>query len=62
MKEDKNEKKARLPYEKPVVKAIDLAAEEVLVVGCKTDGAVAGFGNDPAPFCSAPTVCHGQGS
>lgn len=27
---------AKLPYQKPRLRVIDLAAEEVLVVGCKT--------------------------
>ncbi len=61
MKETARKNKAKLPYEKPELKTIDLAAEEVLVVGCKTDGSVAGFGN-AGPFCTIGLLCHGEGS
>lgn len=36
MKSEQKQKKTRQPYEKPRLRTIELAAEEVLAVGCKT--------------------------
>jgi hypothetical protein len=46
----------KLPYEKPKLRVIDLAAEEVLGIGCKTVGTTA-TGATP---CAAG--CHQTGS
>jgi len=48
----------RQPYEKPVVLTIELAAEEVLAVGCKLAG---GPGGPIAPTCTA-APCFAAGS
>lgn len=49
----------KLPYEKPVLRSIELAAEEVLAGGCKLDKSIrAGFGR---PACVA-RPCVGRGS
>ena len=34
--QQKKDKTPRLPYEKPRLRIIELAAEEILAVGCKT--------------------------
>jgi len=46
------------PYEKPRLRTIELAAEEVLAAGCKTMGAQAG----PVPPSCVISNCAGQGS
>ncbi len=46
------------PYEKPRLRAIDLAAEEVLAVGCKLDG---GPGGPIGASCTASS-CFAAGS
>ncbi|MEW5736900.1 MAG: hypothetical protein AB1921_18800 [Thermodesulfobacteriota bacterium] len=61
MTQDDPEGGKKLPYEKPVLRSIELVAEEVLVVGCKTAGGVKGFSN-PGPSCTMPVRCHGVGS
>ena len=43
----KNENKAKRPYEKPAVRTIKLAAEEVLGVGCKTSQGGFNVGGSP---------------
>ncbi len=49
-------------YEKPVLRIIELAAEEVLAVGCKTQQVgTSGFGNGKA-ICTFPRQCYGPGS
>ena len=35
MKKDTINKKEKQPYEKPVIRTIELVADEVLAVGCK---------------------------
>jgi len=55
---EKNSKKRS--YEKPALRKIDLAADEVLVVGCKVPAPTSGFGN-PAS-CILPIRCYGPGS
>ncbi|MBI9082902.1 MAG: hypothetical protein JEZ11_04845 [Desulfobacterales bacterium] len=47
-------------YRKPVLVTIDLAAEEVLAVGCKAPS-VHGF-NNPGNTCRAPKRCLANGS
>ena len=55
-------KKEKRPYEKPVLRIIELAAEEVLAVGCKTQQVgTSGFGNGKA-ICTFPRQCYGPGS
>ncbi len=49
---------AKLRYEKPRLRAIDLAAEEVLAVGCKLDG---GPGGPIGASCTASS-CFAPGS
>ncbi len=46
------------PYEKPSFRTIDLAAEEVLAVGCKLDG---GPGGPIGASCTASS-CFAAGS
>ncbi len=53
---DKKLKKTR-PYEKPRLRIIELAAEEVLAIGCKTSSSSALL----APTCTA-NRCVGLGS
>ncbi len=48
----------RQPYEKPCFHTIDLAAEEVLAVGCKLDG---GPGGPIGASCTASS-CFSAGS
>ncbi|MEM7349307.1 MAG: hypothetical protein AAF657_00780 [Acidobacteriota bacterium] len=48
----------RKPYEKPHLRTIDLAAEEVLAVGCKLD---AGPGGPIGASCTAAS-CFAAGS
>lgn len=45
------------PYQKPRLRTIELAAEEVLAVGCKATAGIGGFGNPvscTAAGCSSP--------
>ena len=48
----------RKPYEKPVLRTIDLALEEVMAVGCKTATGPSNFGGT---YC-ADTFCAGASS
>ena len=50
MKDDVNIKNTKKVYEKPCLRSIELAAEEVLAVGCKTQG---------SPSVGRPT-CNGR--
>jgi len=53
------------PYEKPDIKAIELVADEVLAVGCKTSIAGSGGKGKPVapPFsCTGPSACYSLGS
>ncbi len=52
------ESKTRQPYQKPRFRTIDLAAEEVLAVGCKLDG---GPGGPIGASCTA-SACFSAGS
>ncbi len=56
--DDKN--KCKTAYKKPKLRVIELAAEEVLVAGCKTAA------SPPAPFnpaaCDVATFCAAPGS
>ena len=62
MEDEKKQTPAKKPYEKPVLRVIELAAEEVLAVGCKTKPpGPRAFGN-PTPACIVPRTCFGQGS
>jgi hypothetical protein len=59
MNEEREGKKGKRQYEKPALRAIELAAEEVLAVGCKTisSGSAPGGG----PPCMIRN-CSGRGS
>ena len=59
MKADKKEQECKQPYEKPLLKSVELMTNEVLAVGCKgsSDTAVRSGG----PPCWASN-CQGQGS
>ncbi|MBW1988180.1 MAG: hypothetical protein JRI97_01400 [Deltaproteobacteria bacterium] len=58
---NKDQQKSRRPYEKPRLTAIELAADEVLAVGCKVASGVRGFDN-AGPSCAMPRRCYGPGS
>ncbi|HTZ17834.1 MAG TPA: hypothetical protein VMB78_05280 [Dissulfurispiraceae bacterium] len=58
MKTDKKVGGARQKYEKPLLRTIELIAEEVLVVGCKTTSGTAV--NNPA--CGVANRCNHLGS
>lgn len=60
MEKDSSEKTKRV-YEKPKLRTIELVADEVLAVGCKTKHGVRGFGN-PGPQCRVPRRCYAIGS
>jgi hypothetical protein len=49
MKSDEEKEKRKKPYEKPRFTAIELAAEEVLGVGCKLGLGGSAFGGTPCP-------------
>ena len=52
----------KLPYEKPALRTIELAADEVLAVGCKhKPPGPRAFGN-VAPACIVPRQCFANGS
>jgi dissimilatory sulfite reductase (desulfoviridin) alpha/beta subunit len=53
-------KKDKRIYEKPMLKTIDLAAEEVMAIGCKLASGGSNVGNPAA--CTAPVVCVQAGS
>lgn len=58
----KKERKGKKPYKKPLLRKIELAAEEVMVVGCKQ---VTGAGNPGGPLsCITGGIgpCQGAGS
>ena len=54
----------RKTYEKPLVRVIELNADEVLAVGCKTNGtATKALGNNfPIGTCYIPRKCLAVGS
>jgi len=49
----------KFPYEKPSLRVIELAAEEVLGIGCKLDGATPFV---PTGVTCLDTPCNVQGS
>ncbi len=53
------EERHRKTYEKPVIRDIDLVADEVLGIGCKTQTGGYAFGG---PTCLMPTQCFQSGS
>ena len=57
-RQDASTGEPRLAYEKPHVRTIDLAAEEVLAVGCKLDS---GPGGPIGASCTASS-CFAAGS
>lgn len=58
MKFDQEKEKSKIPYEKPRLRVIELAAEEVLAAGCKQVSGGTAFGASP---CIAGP-CAGSGS
>ena len=58
MKLDQVNKEAKKHYERPMLRIIELAADEILSVGCKTSTGGRAFGAIP---CVAGS-CAGQGS
>lgn len=63
MSQENEQEKQR--YEKPDIKVVELVADEVLAVGCKTPVAGTGGKGKPAvpPFsCIGPTACYSRGS
>ncbi|MBW1743971.1 MAG: hypothetical protein JRJ47_11200 [Deltaproteobacteria bacterium] len=58
MTSEQDKEKTKLPYERPRLRIIELAAEEVLATGCKTAGASTGVGVTPCTLGS----CAGEGS
>jgi hypothetical protein len=49
------------PYQKPEIKIIDLVADEVLAIGCKTPTTVTVASSGPGPGCLAQN-CSNNGS
>jgi hypothetical protein len=61
MKSDEKKQKKKQPYEKPRLRTIELAAEEVLATGCKTlSSGPTNFGGQP--FCGISSSCVLDGS
>ena len=56
--QDKKQNKNKKDYQKPEIQVIDLAADEVLAIGCKTTTSV-GYS---AITCFNPSQCSGPGS
>ena len=57
MKFDQEKEKSKRPYEKPLLSVIELAAEEVLGVGCKLASGGSAFGwptNCIGSSCASP--------
>ncbi len=52
-------KKKKKPYQKPEIRVIDLAAEEVLAVGCKT-ATHPGTGLSPITCVASPCAAIGS--
>jgi hypothetical protein len=59
METEKKKEMEKRPYERPRLRRIELAAEEVLVVGCKSQSGGIAYLNPPP--CSAHH-CAGPGS
>ena len=61
MKHNSDEEKGKYTYEKPRLRVIELAAEEVLGVPCKANPTKSGKVGQFPPRCGVP-ACSGQGS
>ena len=59
MQFDGKEKQGKKTYQKPKLRIIELAAEEVMAVGCKTDHSGIAAGQ---PFPPCVPSCSGYGS
>lgn len=57
-KTSRPEHDTKRPYEKPLLRTIDLASEEVLAVGCK----MAGSGGPVSPVSCTSSSCFAEGS
>lgn len=55
-----NKAESKLKWEKPEIKVIELAAGEVLALGCKHDTGGLAWGNQPA--CGLGVPCSVPGS
>lgn len=62
MTEDSKCKKAKLVYEKPKLREIELAADEVLAVGCKVQNKGQNGFRNRLPSCWVPRHCYARGS
>jgi len=60
MTTEDNRKKAKQAYNKPKLRTIELAADEVLAIGCKVKF-TRGFANPPKR-CRIPRRCFRRGS
>jgi hypothetical protein len=56
MQADQAKEKKKRPYEKPRLRTIELAAEEVLGVGCKTTGETAPYGGPPCSVSNCSQI------
>ncbi len=61
MKTETTDPEPRKPYEKPKLRAVELAAGEVLVTGCKTAAGFSIAGISALTPCISNT-CTGEGS
>ncbi|MEW6584089.1 MAG: hypothetical protein AB1442_00585 [Nitrospirota bacterium] len=59
MEKDKKNRDAKSAYEKPQLNIVELAAEEVLAIGCKMP---TGLPNVGQPSCGISARCSTQGS
>ena len=60
MKSEQKKKKTRKPYEKPRLRTIELAADEVLATGCKTLAGPTNVGG--LEQCGIGSACAVEGS
>ena len=60
MSDHNDNKSGKKPYNKPLLRTIELVADEVLAVGCKATGGTQAFGNKST--CKSPTTCFADGS
>jgi len=56
---EKNDRDQKQKYEKPLLVPIELASEEVMVLGCKLTNGGFAFNH---PVCTAATPCSAAGS
>ncbi|MCP4669551.1 MAG: hypothetical protein GY849_24725 [Deltaproteobacteria bacterium] len=61
MESMKDKERRKQPYQKPRLRTIELAAEEVLVFGCK-DRFIGGWDIFDQPLCGVAAGCNQHGS